>query len=104
MQPPANVLYDVLGNENLVPPVSSEQLDPSNSINSGASGSNLYRQFAIPPAQADHINPIDRLFCNLGGVGYKGLMVGWMGSGINTPVAGGHTSKNVMPAVPNTWK
>jgi hypothetical protein len=98
------MLYDVLGNENLVPPVNSEQLQPSNSINPGAPGSNQYPQYAIPPAQADHINPIDRLFCNLGGVGYEGLMVGWMGSGINTPVAGGQTSENVMPAVQNTWK
>ncbi|PLW05696.1 hypothetical protein PCASD_23628 [Puccinia coronata f. sp. avenae] len=104
MQPPTNMLYDVLGNENLVPPVNSEQLQPSNSINPGAPGSNQYPQYAIPPAQADHINPIDRLFCNLGGVGYEGLMVGWMGSGINTPVAGGQTSENVMPAVQNTWK
>jgi len=102
IQQPPTVMYDVLGSETLRPPGNSEHLEPSSSIGAAAPSNDQYRQFPI--ALPDQSNPIDRLFSNLGGVGYEGLMVGWMGSGINVPAYGNHSSENVMPAVQNTWK
>ncbi|KNZ51517.1 uncharacterized protein VP01_391g5 [Puccinia sorghi] len=102
MQQPQTAMYDVLGSETLRPPGNSENLEPSSSISAATPSSDQYRQF--PRALADQSNPIDRLFSNLGGVGYEGLMVGWMGSGINVPAYGNHSDQNVIPAVQNTWK
>ncbi|EFP87043.2 uncharacterized protein PGTG_13262 [Puccinia graminis f. sp. tritici CRL 75-36-700-3] len=103
LQQPANV-YDVLLSERVVRRGDSDQVEPASAISPITPSGNDFGQYAITPGQTHVINPIGNLFSHLGGVGYEGLMVGWMGSGISTPATGNQSSETVIPTVQNTWK
>ncbi|KAA1073498.1 hypothetical protein PGT21_014974 [Puccinia graminis f. sp. tritici] len=103
LQQPANV-YDVLLSERVVRRGDSDQVEPASAISPITPSGNDFGQYAITPGQTHVINPIGNLFSHLGGVGYEGLMVGWMGSGISTPATGNQSSETVIPTVQNAWK
>jgi hypothetical protein len=87
-----------------VRPGDSDQVEPAISISPITPSGNDFGQYAIAPGQTHVVNPIGNLFSHLGGVGYEGLMVGWMGSGISTPATGNQASETVIPTVQNAWK
>ncbi|KAH9450261.1 hypothetical protein Pst134EA_026967, partial [Puccinia striiformis f. sp. tritici] len=104
MQP--ELMYGAPRTENLPQSADPKQLESSSSMTSPVTASgNEFNQFETSPTHALNMYPINNLFPHhLGEVGYEGLMVGWMGSGLNAPANGNQSSETVIPPVQYTWR
>lgn len=101
---PSPHVGDLYGSESLLFQGDTDQLSFPHSLTSPLSPitpNDVAHNGVIPDFTS---SSVENLFCHIGaGVGYEGLMVGWMGAGANSLASNRESSEALIPPTQPTW-